>query len=83
MTIGNLEPGLSRAEIEERLGRPDEVEYLQNSFRPPGSAEDRRDYEKALREWEQKTPGESWSYEQPRVSLSLSKAGKLLDWSED
>jgi hypothetical protein len=83
MTTANLKEGLTGAEIEERLGKPDELKYLQNSFRPPRTGEDADGYQKELKEWEEKTTGEIWIYEQPSRSLSVSKAGKLLSWTED
>ncbi len=83
MTPVNLKVGLTRAEIEERLGKPGEVKYLQNSFRPRRTGEDAAEYQKELKEWEEKTTGEIWIYEQPHRSLSVSKAGKLLSWTED
>ena len=83
MTTVNLKVGLTRVEIEERLGKPSEIKYLQNSFRPRRSDEDGAEYQKQLQEWEEKTTGEIWTYEEPYRSLSLSKAGKLLSWTED
>ena len=83
MSTGNLKVGLTRAEIEERLGKPDELKYLQNSFRPRRSGEDAAEYQKELKEWEEETTGEIWIYEQPSRSLSVSKAGKLLGWTEN
>jgi hypothetical protein len=83
MTTANLKAGLTRAEIEEGLGKPGEVKYLQNSFRPPRAGEEAAEYQRELRVWEEKTTGEIWIYEQPHRSLSVSKAGKLLSWTED
>lgn len=83
MTTADLKVGLTRAEIEERLGEPNEIKYLQNSFRPRHAGEDAAEYQKELKEWKEKTTGEVWSYEQPCLSLSLSKEGKLLSWTED
>jgi hypothetical protein len=82
MSVANLKAGMSRAEIEACLGKPSEVKPLQNSFRPRSANEDPADYHKELKDWEQKTPGEIWVYETPPLSLSLSKAGKLLSWSQ-
>jgi hypothetical protein len=82
MSTENLKVGLTRAEIEERLGKPDEIKYLQNSFRPRRSGEDADEYQKELKEWEEKTTGEIWIYEHPSRSLSVSKVGKLLSWTE-
>jgi hypothetical protein len=76
-----LRPGLDRERLVELLGEPDEIEYLQNSFRPPGASEDREVYGEALREWELKTTGEVWRYAKPRLTLSVSKAGALVSWS--
>ena len=83
MTTVNLKVGLTRVEIEERLGKPGEIKYLQNSFRPRRTGEDAVEYQKHLKEWEETTTGEIWTYEQPYWSLSLSKTGKLLSWTED
>jgi len=83
MRTADLKVGLTSAEIEERLGKPSEIKYLQNSFRPRRAGEDAAEYQKELKEWKEKTTGEIWSYERPYLSLSLSKEGKLLSWTED
>lgn len=75
--------GLDKTQITSLLGKPDKVTYLQNSFRPPDPAEDSEHYQSELRRWEESTPGEVWAYENPRLYLSISKAGQLISWSEE
>lgn len=83
MSAAHLKAGMTGAEIEALLGTPSEVRYLQNSFRPRHANEDPADYQKALQDWQENTTGEIWVYRQPPLSLSLSKAGKLLSWKQD
>ncbi len=79
----SMEVGLTKKELISRLGEPDRAEFIKISFRPPDDGERKDDYQKALRQWEKHTVGELWTYDKIELTVRISKAGQVVDWSGD
>lgn len=77
----SMEVGLTQAQVISRLGEPDGVKFIKISFRPPDYDEQKDDYQKALGQWEKHTVGELWTYDKIELTVRISKAGQVVDWS--
>jgi hypothetical protein len=78
----SLQVGLPKDEVIARLGEPDKKDFLKASFRPPDLGESKNDYLIAVQQWEQSTEGEMWTYDARDLTVRISKAGSVLDWSD-